>query len=46
MERAAFGEISASTIPNYYRATKLFREMNDMTLILVKKEFLYLVNAL
>jgi integrase len=26
------GEISPSTIPNYYRATKLFCEMNDLTL--------------
>lgn len=31
-ERAASGEISESTIPNYYRATKLFCEMNDITL--------------
>jgi hypothetical protein len=31
-ERAASGEISESTVPNYYRATKLFCEMNDITL--------------
>lgn len=31
-ERALSGEISNSTIPNYYRATKLFCEMNDITL--------------
>lgn len=32
MERATSGEISPSTIPNYYRATKLFCEMNDIVL--------------
>ena len=31
-ERSKNGEISDSTIPNYYRATKLFCEMNDITL--------------
>ena len=31
-ERAMRGEISVSTIPNYYRATKLFCEMNDVVL--------------
>jgi hypothetical protein len=31
-ERAASGEISENTIPNYYRATKLFCEMNDILL--------------
>jgi hypothetical protein len=31
-ERLKKGEISDSTIPNYYRATKLFCEMNDITL--------------
>jgi hypothetical protein len=31
-ERSKNGEISNSTIPNYYRATKLFSEMNDITL--------------
>jgi hypothetical protein len=31
-ERAKRGEISVSTIPNYYRATKLFCEMNDVVL--------------
>jgi hypothetical protein len=31
-ERVSRGEISPSTIPNYYRATKLFCEMNDLTL--------------
>ena len=31
-ERATAGEISNSTIPNYYRATKLFCEMNDIIL--------------
>ena len=31
-ERSKKGEISDSTIPNYYRATKLFCEMNDITL--------------
>lgn len=31
-ERATAGEISNSTIPNYYRATKLFCEMNDIVL--------------
>jgi len=31
-ERATSGEISNSTIPNYYRATKLFCEMNDIIL--------------
>ena len=31
-ERAKCGKISVSTIPNYYRATKLFCEMNDMVL--------------
>src|SRR5919106_2904930 len=31
-ERSKKGEISDSTIPNYYRATKLFCEMNDLTL--------------
>jgi integrase len=29
-DRAKRGEISVSTIPNYYRATKLFCEMNDI----------------
>jgi hypothetical protein len=29
-ERSKKGEISVSTIPNYYRATKLFCEMNDI----------------
>jgi integrase len=32
-ERAKRGEISVSTIPNYYRATKLFCEMNDIVLV-------------
>lgn len=31
-ERARRGEISECTIPNYYRATKLFCEMNDIIL--------------
>ena len=31
-ERARQGYISVSTIPNYYRATKLFCEMNDVIL--------------
>lgn len=31
-ERARTGEISECTIPNYYRATKLFCEMNDIIL--------------
>jgi hypothetical protein len=31
-ERSKKGEISALTIPNYYRATKLFCEMNDIVL--------------
>jgi hypothetical protein len=31
-ERSKKGEISISTIPNYYRATKLFCEMNDIVL--------------
>src|SRR5919106_6234971 len=31
-EMSKKGEISDSTIPNYYRATKLFCEMNDITL--------------
>ena len=29
LERVPRGEISESTIPNYYKATKLFLEMND-----------------
>jgi hypothetical protein len=31
-DRAKRGEISVSTIPNYYRATNLFCEMNDIVL--------------
>jgi hypothetical protein len=31
-DRVKRGEISVSTIPNYYRATKLFCEMNDIVL--------------
>ena len=31
-DRAKRGEISVSTIPNYYRARKLFCEMNDIVL--------------
>ena len=31
-DRAKCGDISVSTIPNYYRATKLFCEMNDIVL--------------
>ena len=31
-DRAKRGEISVSTIPNYYRATELFCEMNDIVL--------------
>ncbi len=31
-ERAKKGEISECTIPNYYRAAKLFCEMNDIIL--------------
>jgi hypothetical protein len=31
-ERSKKGEISVSTIPNYYWATKLFCEMNDLPL--------------
>lgn len=31
-ERVRRGEISGSTIPNYYRAVKLFCEMNDIVL--------------
>jgi hypothetical protein len=31
-ERSKKGEISVSTIPNYYRATKLFCGMNDVVL--------------
>jgi hypothetical protein len=29
LERVTRGEISESTIPNYYKATKLYLEMND-----------------
>ena len=32
IERAERGEIAESTIKNYYKATKLFCEMNDLTL--------------
>jgi integrase len=32
IQRSKKGEISDSTIPNYYRATKLFCEMNDISL--------------
>jgi len=32
IERAKNGEIAESTIKNYYKATKLFCEMNDLTL--------------
>ena len=32
IERAKSGEIAESTIKNYYKATKLFCEMNDFTL--------------
>jgi len=32
-ESAKRGEISVSTIPNYYRGTKLFCEMNDVVLV-------------
>jgi hypothetical protein len=32
LERTKNREISESTIPNYYRATKLFCEMNDIIL--------------
>jgi hypothetical protein len=32
IERAERGEIAESTISNYYKATKLFCEMNDLTL--------------
>jgi len=31
-EKAKCGKISVYTIPNYYRATKLFCEMNDIIL--------------
>jgi len=31
-ERVESGEISASTVPNYYKATKLFCDMNEITL--------------
>jgi hypothetical protein len=31
-QRAAKGEIAESTISNYYKAAKLFCEMNDLTL--------------
>ncbi|MGB6672929.1 MAG: hypothetical protein WBE34_10875 [Candidatus Nitrosopolaris sp.] len=31
-DRAKRGNISVSTIPNYYRATKLFCEMNDIAI--------------
>ena len=31
-ERVKSGEISASTVPNYYKAVKLFCEMNDIIL--------------
>ncbi|HEX5978730.1 MAG TPA: hypothetical protein VFY68_15720 [Nitrososphaeraceae archaeon] len=31
-KRVSHGETSPSTIPNYYRATKLFCEMNDIPL--------------
>jgi hypothetical protein len=36
-ERVRRGEISDSTIPNYYKATKLFCEMNDLDTISWKK---------
>ena len=29
-ERVKYGKISESTIPNYYKAIKLFCEMNDI----------------
>lgn len=32
LTRARKGEISESTIPNYYKATKLFLEMNDISM--------------
>lgn len=31
-ERVESGEISASTVPNYYKATKLFCDMNEIIL--------------
>lgn len=31
-ERVVSGEISPSTVPNYYKATKLFCEMNEISL--------------
>lgn len=31
-DKAKRGNISVSTIPNYYRATKLFCEMNDIAI--------------
>jgi hypothetical protein len=39
-ERARRGEISESTIPNYYKAAKLFCEMNDV--VLNWKKILYM----
>jgi integrase len=36
-ERVRRGELSPSTIPNYYRATKLFCEMNDVMNLSWKK---------
>ncbi|MGA9154620.1 MAG: hypothetical protein WBZ36_28895, partial [Candidatus Nitrosopolaris sp.] len=38
-DRANRGEISVSTIPNYYRATKLFCEMNDIVAGILKLIF-------
>ena len=32
VDRVNKGEISEATIPNYYKAVKLFCEMNDLTL--------------
>ena len=32
LKRANRGEISEATVPNYYKAVKLFCEMNDLTL--------------
>ena len=32
VDRVNKGEISGATVPNYYKAVKLFCEMNDLTL--------------
>jgi hypothetical protein len=42
-ERSKNGEISDSTIPNYYRATKLFCEMNDKYTNSISSTILFIV---